>query len=50
MNYVLWTFLVILVPNAIGFIIYFVVRQPIMGTCPQCGATVNPGVQLLPEV
>jgi len=39
MNSTLWTLLVIFVPNAIGFIIYFVVRQPILGKCPQCGAT-----------
>jgi hypothetical protein len=41
MNYVLWTVLVILIPNAIGFIFYFLVRHPLMARCPQCGATVN---------
>lgn len=49
MNYVLWTVLVIIIPNAIGYIIYFVVRQPIRGTCPQCGATVNPGFNYCPK-
>ena len=49
MNYVLWTVLVIFIPNAIGYIIYFVVRQPIKGACPQCGATVNPGFNFCPK-
>jgi len=49
MNYVLWTFLVLLIPNAIGYIIYFVVRQPIVGSCPQCGATVNPAFNFCPK-
>jgi hypothetical protein len=42
MNVALWTLLVIFVPNAIGFIIYFLLRQPLMTKCPQCGATANP--------
>jgi RNA polymerase subunit RPABC4/transcription elongation factor Spt4 len=49
MNHVLWTVLVLFIPNAIGYIIYFVVRQPIRGTCPQCGATVNPGFNYCPK-
>jgi hypothetical protein len=42
MNVALWTLLVIFVPNAIGFIIYFLLRQPLMTKCPQCGAMANP--------
>jgi hypothetical protein len=42
MNVPLWTLLVIFVPNAIGFIIYFLLRQPLMTKCPRCGATANP--------
>jgi len=49
MNYAAWTFLVIFIPNAIGFIIYFVVRQPIQIPCPQCGATVNPSFNFCPQ-
>ena len=40
----LWTFLVIvLFPAyfAIGFIIYFLMREPLPYNCPQCGATVG---------
>jgi RNA polymerase subunit RPABC4/transcription elongation factor Spt4 len=49
MNYALWTVLVLLIPNAIGYIIYFVVRQPILGKCPQCGATTNPTFNFCPK-
>ena len=49
MNYKLWTLLVLVIPNAIGYIIYFVIRQPILGACPQCGATVNPGFNFCPK-
>jgi|SRR5208282_966080 len=49
MNYVLWTVLVLLIPNGIGYVIYFVVRQPIWSACPQCGATVNPSFNFCPK-
>lgn len=41
MNRLLWTLLVIFVPNAIGFIVYFFMRKPIASSCPQCSATVQ---------
>ncbi|MDA2914523.1 zinc ribbon domain-containing protein, partial [Acidobacteriia bacterium AH_259_A11_L15] len=37
MNRTLWTLLVIFIPNAIGFIIYFILRRPIPRPCPKCG-------------
>ena len=49
MNYGLWTVLVLLIPNAIGYIIYFVVRQPILSACPQCGTTVNREFNFCPK-
>jgi RNA polymerase subunit RPABC4/transcription elongation factor Spt4 len=49
MNYVLWTILVLFIPNAIGYVIYFVVRQPILGKCPQCGAITNPSFNFCPK-
>ncbi|MBI2955852.1 MAG: zinc ribbon domain-containing protein [Acidobacteria bacterium] len=36
MNRLLWTLLVIFIPNAIGFIVYFLLRQPIARPCPKC--------------
>ncbi|MBI1983152.1 MAG: zinc ribbon domain-containing protein [Acidobacteria bacterium] len=44
MNSTLWTLLVIFIPNAIGFILYFLLRQPILIQCPQCGTATNPNV------
>ena len=38
----LWTALVIFIPNAIGFILYFLLRQPLRIKCPECGALVDP--------
>jgi len=49
MNRALWTVIVILVPNAIGFILYFFLRQPILGTCPACGASVQSGFNFCPK-
>jgi hypothetical protein len=42
MSRTLWTLIVIFVPNAIGFILYFLLRNPINAVCPQCGANVDP--------
>jgi hypothetical protein len=44
MHSALWTLLVIILLPAYfftGFIIYFLVREPLPYTCPQCGATVS---------
>lgn len=49
MNRLLWTLLVIFVPNAIGFIIYFLMRQPIALSCPQCSATVKTDYSYCPS-
>lgn len=38
MNRALWTVLVIVIPNGIGFIIYFILRKPLQLACPYCGA------------
>jgi Double zinc ribbon len=45
MNAALWTILcIILMPAyvALGFIIYFLVREPLPYVCPKCGAMVGP--------
>ena len=41
MSPTLWTLLVIFVPNLIGFILYFLLREPLRFNCPECGATVS---------
>jgi Double zinc ribbon/Phospholipase_D-nuclease N-terminal len=35
----LWVLLAILIPNAIGFILYFVLRDPLVFYCSSCGAS-----------
>lgn len=49
MNRVAWTLIVMLVPNAIGYILYFFLRQPIQGSCPACGAGVQSGFNFCPK-
>ena len=44
MSPVLWTILVLLIPNGIGFLVYFVARQPLQVPCPRCRASVPSGV------
>ena len=36
MRYVMWTWLAVLVPNAIGIILYFLLRDPLPQPCPSC--------------
>jgi hypothetical protein len=49
MRYILWTLLAVLVPNAIGIVLYFVLRDPIKRPCPQCGTPVGPGFAFCPK-
>jgi len=49
MRYVLWTWLAALIPNAIGIIIYFVLREPLLEHCTHCGAQDRPGFPFCPK-
>jgi hypothetical protein len=49
MNSLLWTLLVIFIPNGIGFIIYFLTRQPLLLRCPQCSSRVKAGFNFCPK-
>ncbi len=49
MRSVLWTLLAIFIPNAIGVILYFVLREPILMTCPSCGFAAKPGYAFCPR-
>ncbi len=40
MRHVMWTLLAIFVPDAIGIILYFILRDPMPVPCPACGAKV----------
>jgi hypothetical protein len=41
MRPVMWALLAFLVPNAIGFILYFILREPITDPCKECGKPVG---------
>ena len=49
MRHVMWTLLAALVPNAIGIILYFVLREPLLLPCPSCGAQTRPGFAFCPH-
>jgi|SRR5271165_313305 len=43
MGQLLWTLLVIFVPNCLGFLAYFLLRKPMIQYCPECGTRVEHG-------
>jgi len=49
MNRVVWTLLAIFVPNALGIVLYFILRKPRRSTCPQCASVVEPGFGFCPQ-
>lgn len=49
MSRTLWTLIVIFVPNAIGFILYFLLRSPTRTQCPKCNAVVTATVNYCPN-
>jgi hypothetical protein len=38
MRYVMWTFIAVLLPNMLGVVLYFILRDPLVVMCPKCGA------------
>jgi|HubBroStandDraft_6_1064221.scaffolds.fasta_scaffold137446_3 hypothetical protein len=49
MSRALWTTVSVLVPNGLGIILYFILRQPVLGNCPQCGHGVQNGFNFCPQ-
>jgi RNA polymerase subunit RPABC4/transcription elongation factor Spt4 len=49
MGQLLWTLLVILIPNGIGFLAYFLLRKPLLEACPKCGEIVEKGFRYCPK-
>jgi hypothetical protein len=49
MRYVMWTLLAIFLPNSIGIILYFVLRDPLTVCCGNCGAQTRPGFAYCPQ-
>jgi peptidoglycan/LPS O-acetylase OafA/YrhL len=48
MRPVLWCLLAIFVPSAVGIILYFILREPLLQGCPKCGASVKPAFTFCP--
>jgi hypothetical protein len=44
-----WTLLAVLIPHALGIVLYFVLRKPRIFTCPQCSAAIEPGFGFCPR-
>jgi len=44
-----WTALAVIVPNCVGFVLYFVLRKPILQPCPSCGRGVAPDDEFCPR-
>jgi len=49
MRHVLWTLIAFFVPNALGFIAYFILRDPLLQPCPACGATARRDFAFCPQ-
>jgi Double zinc ribbon len=49
MGQLLWTLLVIFIPNGIGFLAYFLLRKPLVEACPKCAGRVEKGFHFCPK-
>jgi len=49
MSRVLWTAVAILVPNGLGIVLYFILRQPVLEVCPNCASPVSSGFNFCPK-
>lgn len=49
MSPVLWTLVAVVIPNGMGILLYFVLRQPLTGACPQCGSPVETDFKFCPR-
>ncbi len=49
MSPTLWTILAIIIPNALGIILFFLLRLPLPRLCPQCTRAVQAGFSFCPH-
>jgi len=49
MPYIPWTLIAAIVPNLLGFLLYFVLRKPMASPCPQCGLPKTPDQRFCPS-
>jgi hypothetical protein len=48
MPHIPWMLIAAIVPNLLGFLLYFVLRKPLASPCPQCGQPVAAGQRFCP--
>jgi RNA polymerase subunit RPABC4/transcription elongation factor Spt4/putative effector of murein hydrolase LrgA (UPF0299 family) len=48
MRHVMWTLLAIFIPNGVGLILYFILRDPMPVYCSRCGHPMNSGFAFCP--
>ena len=49
MSSALWTIVALVIPNALGILLYFVLRQPLRRACPQCAYAVQDAFNFCPR-
>ncbi|HEY3839406.1 MAG TPA: zinc ribbon domain-containing protein [Bryobacteraceae bacterium] len=49
MHPIAWTALALLIPNGVGFVLYFLLRKPILRPCPACGSGIAPEAAFCPR-
>lgn len=49
MRYQMWTWLAALIPDGIGIILYFILRDPLPSPCPKCSTMVKHGFAFCPD-
>lgn len=49
MPHIPWMLIAAIVPNLLGFLLYFVLRKPLASPCPQCGQPVAAGQRFCPS-
>jgi hypothetical protein len=49
MRYVMWTLLAVFIPDAIGIILYFILRDALPKPCPGCSTPVKAGFAFCPH-
>lgn len=49
MRHVMWTLLAVFVPNAVGIILYFLLRDPLPAPCPKCGEIASGALSFCPH-
>jgi hypothetical protein len=49
MRYVMWTLLATFLFNGIGIILYFILREPLLGYCSKCGSPASHGFAYCPH-